>query len=391
MKSKRWLVHLVYLPMILMLFCTIGWVNHARMRAVERLRQEQEETRSTQLRAFARLCGELSGDLYSASEADSLRIYLSKITEVQTAAGQALLLLSEDGRQTPWITFWQSLGSYADKETDAALQRNKPPEDRANLLLLAEVCEWLAEHPESILDETTESLPDHLKLPTLQTVYAVDEKETLRVARRALRISSGLTELSGGPPGIRSYGCTNARVDVLADGRLLYLSLRLPVKEGQIGRDRAAEVFSDFLDREGFGAMQIIDLYQEEDEYRGKLAPLVKTPRLGRIPDLDRTIEIACTAWSGTVCYFSAGRYFSPSEYGGVQGTVDDDKIESLALERGARIGDAFLYRGVICRPLIYERGGITGRAVLCVNAATGEEVDLFYTAHRRYGDRVLY
>lgn len=391
MKTKRWRTHAVYSIVILSLLCAIMGLYHARERAVNRLETAESNAKNAQLRAFARLCGELSGDLYSAAEADTLRLYLSKLTEVQTAAGQALLLLSEDGRQTPWITFWQSLESYADGETDATLQRQSPPDDRSNLTMLAEVAEWLSANPQALLDESTQSLPDELKLPTLQTVYSVDEKETLRVARRALDVSGGLTELIGGPPGVRSYGCANARVDVTTGGQLLYLSLRLPTKDGQIGNDRAAEVFAEFLEQEGFGVMQIIDLYREGDEYRGKLAPMVKTPQAGRIPDLDRTVEIACTAWSGTVCYFSAGRYFSLSGTGNAQGLLNDDRIEALALEKGARIGDAFLYRGLICRPLIYEKGGFSGRAVLCVDASTGEAVDLFYTSHGRYGKRALF
>lgn len=391
MKLKKWTVHAVYLVVILTLLFGLWGMNRLRSNAVHRLEQVDLQKRSDQLRAFSRLCGELAGDLYSAAEADSRRLYLSKIIEVQTAAGQALLLLSENGRQTPWITFWQSLSSYADQEVEATLNRNEPPEDRNNLRMLGEIAEWLVAHPETLLDETTESLPDDLKLPTLQTVYAVDESQTLRVARRALKLSGGLTRQTGGPPGVRSYGCSNARVDVLTSGQLLYLSLRLPIKEGEIGSERAAEAFRAFLTQEGFGGMQIIDLYREGAEYHGKLAPLVRTPQLGRIPDLDRTVEIACTAWSGSICYFSAGRYFSSSAPTGGQGLINDDRIEALALERGARIGDAFLYRGVICRPLIYERVGFSGRAVLCVDASSGDEVDLFYTAHGRYGKEALY
>ena len=391
METKRWGMHAFYLLVIVTLLIGIGWLGRGRIRADETQRRKEEARQADLLLGLSRLCGELSGDLYSAVEADTQRLYLSKLTEIRTAAGQALVLLSANGRQTPWISFWQSLESYSSGEADSALERGAPPEDRSNLTMLAEVAQWLSDHPETILDETTESLPDELKLPTLQTAYAVDEKQTLSVARRALNVRGGLTELSGGPPGVRSYGCSNARVDVLQSGELLYLSLNLPVGEGQIDRDRAAEVFADFAEQEGFGKVQIIDLYVEGNEYRGKLAPLVKTTQLGRIPDLDRTLEIACTAWSGTVCYFSAGRYFSPSEYAGTQGMIDDGKIEALALDMGARIGGTFLYRGRICRPLISERIGFAGRAVLCVDAVTGVEVDLFYVSHERYGEKVLY
>ncbi|MBQ8288543.1 MAG: hypothetical protein IJX76_07220 [Clostridia bacterium] len=391
MKTKRWGMHAFYLLVILTLLIGIGWLGRGQSRANEILRREEAQRQADLKLGLSRLCDELSGDLFSAAEADSQRLYLSKLTEIRSAAGQALVLLSANGRQTPWISFWQSLENYSAREADSALERGTPPEDRSNLTMLAEVAQWLSAHPETILDETTESLPDELKLPTLQTTYAVDEKKTLQVARRALNVRGGLTELSGGPPGVRSYGCANARVDVLQSGELLYLSLRLPTGEGLIDRDRAAEVFADFAEQEGFGKVQIIDLYAEGDEYHGRLAPLVKTPQLGRIPDLDRTIDIACTAWSGTVCYFSAGRFFSPSEYAGTQGMIDDEKIEAMALDIGARIGEAFLYRGRICRPLISERIGFAGRAVLCVDAVTGAEVDLFYVSHERYGERVLY
>ena len=391
MKAIKFGMHAFYLLIIVTLLVGMAWLGGGRSRARDALRLEEERRQTDLLRGVSRLCGELSGDLYSAAEADSQRLYLSKLTEIRTAAGQALVLLSADGRQTPWISFWQSLEGYTDTEVSNALHRGAPPEDRSNLTMLAEISKWLSAHPEAVLDETMESLPDQLRLPTLQTAYSVDEKKTLQVACRALDVRGGLTRLPGGPPGVRSYGCTNARVDVMQSGELLYLSLHLPTGEGQIGRERAAEVFTEFAQREGFGTVQVIDLFLEGDEYHGRLAPLVKTAELGRIPNLDRTLEIACTAWSGTVCYFSAGRYFSRSEYSGSQGLINEEKIEALALEKGARIGAAFLYRGRICRFLVSERVGFTGRTVLCVDASTGEEIDLFYVSYERYGERALY
>lgn len=391
MQKRRWVLHIVYLLVIVTLFSGMWGLNRARLRAKETLRSSEEQRQDDLRRAFGRLCTELSGDLYSAAEADSQKLYLSKLTEVQTAAGQALLLLSENGRQTPWITFWQSLESYSDREVDQTLERGAPPDDRKNITLLAQLASWLSAHPEVLLDETTESLPEGLELPTLQTAYAVSEEKTQKVARRALGIRGGLTELTGSPPGMRSYACNNARVDVLQSGELIYLSLRLKQGNGQIERERAGEVFTVFAEQEGFGKVQIIDLYLEDELYRGVLAPLQYTAELGRIPDLDRTIEIACTAWSGKICYFSAGRYFTVKESERTPGITDASKLEELARSRGARIGEAFLYRGRICRPLIYERVGFSGRAVLCVDVATVQEVDLFYSPHARFGEKVIF
>jgi hypothetical protein len=313
------------------------------------------------------------------------------MTQVQIAVGQAELLLRNNGRQTPWITFWESLGRYAASELEHALDATSLPTDRVNLKQLAEVTEWLSKHPGVLLDETTESLPDELKLPTLQTAYAIEEAKTRNVARRVLGVRGGLTYRENGPPGVRSYTCANARVDVLQSGELFYFSLRLKQGEGSISKEAAAEAFVRFAKQEGFGNVQIIDLYLEDGLYRGQLAPLSSTARFGKVPDLDRTLEIACTPWNGRICYFSAGRYFTFREQGREQGAVSESKIEALAKERGARIGPAFLYRGRICRPLIYERGGFAGRTILCVDTANAQSVDLFYLPHARVGKTVLF
>ncbi len=391
MKQKSWILHFVYLLVIATLFTCILGINYARLRTKTQLRDHELVAAKDLRQAFARLCTELSGDLYSAVEADDRRLYLSKLVQVQTAVGQAQLLLSNHGRQTPWITFWESLGRYAESEMNRVLETEILPTDRTNLKQLAELNEWLSEHPEVLLDETTESLPDELRLPTLQTAYAVEEAQTRIVACRVLGVRGGLTYRENGPPGVRSYTCANARVDVLQSGKLFYFSIRLKQKEGTISQEAAAESLLKFAKQEGFGNVQIIDLYIEDGLYRGKLAPLSMTESFGKVPDLDRTLEIACAAWNGRICYFSAGRYFTFGEHGRDQGSVSESKIEALAKERGARIGPAFFYRGRICRPLIYERGGLTGRTILCVDAATAQSVDLFYLPHARVGEKVLF
>ena len=391
MKEHRWIVHGVYLLVIGTLLVGVLGLNRARLGVRSQLNREEQTRQDDLRRAFARLCSELSGDLYSAVETDQVRLYLSKMTQVQTASGQALLLLSEDGRQTPWITFWESLGRYSEKEISGVLETSVLPTDRQNLTQLAEVVAWLSANPGVLLDETTESLPDDLQLPTMQTAYGVAESKTRSVAMRVLGVRGGLTYRENGPPGVRSYLCNNARVDVLQSGELFYLSLRLKQRQGKITPEEASEALLQFAKREGFGDLQMIDLYIEDGLYRGKLAPLSNTAEFGKIPDLDRTLEIACTIWNGRICYFSAGRYFTAEEPSGQPGAVSESKIETLAKEHGARIGPPFVYRGRICRPLIYERGGFAGRAVLCVEAANGNTVDLFYVPHARVEGKALF
>ncbi len=391
MKHKRPGVHICYLLVILTLVCGIVWLWQQRSRTRAAALQREESRQSDLASGMARLCSGLSGDLYSAADAPSPRLYAAKLVRIRAAAGQALVLLSANGRQTPWISFWQSLEDYADQAVADLLESDRLPEDRQTLRLLAELTAWLADHPAAALEEDADALPDDLKLPTLQSAYAVEEKKTLQVAMRALGVRGGLSALSGTPPGVRSYGCSNARVDVLQSGSLLYLSLRLPTKPGSIGSARAAEVFSAFAKQEGLGKVEIIDLYRMGDHYYGRLAPTVKTAEAGVIPDLDRSVEIACTAWSGTVCYFSAGRYYTPRPSKGQGGALAEAQIEAMAAEKGARIGPPFLYSGRICRPLIAERLGFAGRVVHCIDAVTLEEVDLFYVSHSRYGERALY
>ena len=237
MKQKSWILHFVYLLVIVTLFTCIWGLNYARLRAKTQLRDQEMATENDLRQAFARLCTELSGDLFSAVEADDRKLYVSKMTQVQTAVGQAQLLLSNNGRQTPWITFWESLGRYAASELEQALEMTTLPTDRENLKQLAEVTAWLSQHPGVLLDETTESLPDELKLPTLQTAYAIEEAKTRTVARRVLGVRGGLTYRENGPPGVRSYTCANARVDVLQSGELFYFSLQLKQGEGSISKE----------------------------------------------------------------------------------------------------------------------------------------------------------
>lgn len=395
MKQSHWITHTVYLLVISTLLVGVGGLNHARLTAKAELRSVEKAKQDDLKMAFGRLCTELSGDLYSAVEADNFKLYLTKMTQVQTAAGQALLLLSEDGRKTPWIAFWESLGRFAESEMDQVLEKSILPSDRLNLTQLAELAEWLSAHPDVLLDETTKSLPEGLHLPTLQTAYAVEEAKTRKVARRVLGVREGLTYRENGPPGVRSYVCNNARVDVLQSGELFYFDLQLKPGKGEITSEEAGKAFLQFAKQEGFVNIQIVDLYLEDGLYRGVLAPMGYTAELGKIPDLDRTLEIACTAWNGRICYFSAGRYYMSNEEYRFRGMISEKKIEAMAKDRGARIGDPFLYRGRVCRPLIYERGGIAGRAVLCVDASNGNSLDLFYVPHARKtyssGERVLF
>ena len=122
MKQSRWITHTVYLLVISTLLAGVWGLNHARLNAKAQLRSVENAKQDDLKMAFGRLCTELSGDLFSAVEADNLKLYLTKMTQVQTASGQALLLLSEDGRKLRgshfgnrwadlqkgrWIRYWR--------------------------------------------------------------------------------------------------------------------------------------------------------------------------------------------------------------------------------------------------------------------------------------------
>lgn len=391
MKIRRMGMHLFYGLVIVTLLIGMLWLNHLRSTAKEKLQQTEETQQATVLKAFRKLCAELSGDLYSIAEADTQKIYLMKLSQMQVASGQALLLLSENGRQTPWLTFWNSLETYLTREMEQVIESKPLKTDQRVWSELAAVMEWLSENPKALLDESTESLPDELRLPTLQTAYGVEEEKTLRTAERVLGVQGGLRTVKNTPPGIRSYACSNGRVDVLQSGELLYFTLRLKPKSGEISDAQAKQIFVEFINTQGFGKVELIDLYREDGLIRGKLAPLTVAEQLGSIPDLDRTMEIACTEWSGKVCYFSAGKYYTATKSTSEGLLLSEAKIEAIAAERGARVGLPFRYMGKICRPLIYQRGGFTGRSVLCIDATSGEAVDLFYVARPAVGEKILF
>lgn len=390
-RSHRWRMHLFYWLVIATLIAGIGWVNRLRTNSQMQLQRSENLLYRSLERSFASICGELSGDLYSAVEADSEKLYLRKLTEMQIGAGQALILLSENGRQTPWITFWQSMDTYLRQEHDRILDGGDYTREYSNLHTLAELFEWLSEHSAVILDESMESLPEELEIPTLQTAFGVDKKQTRQVAMRVLGVRGGLKEIDTTPPGICGYSCGNARVDVMQSGELLYFTASFEPKRGSIEDQTAAEIFLKFAQTEGFGKVKIIDLYREHSSIHATLAPLRQTGELGSVPDLDRTMEIACTEWSGRVCYFSAGRYFSSIGKTTIEKLLSASEIEQMALKKGARIGEAFYYHGKLCLPLVYERIGWSGRSILCVDASSGESVDLFYYPHPRVGKTALF
>lgn len=391
MKIRRIGMHLFYLLVIFTLLIGLFGLNRLRSSAKERLRETEEMHQKTQLTAFSRLCAELSGDLYSISEADTKKIYVMKLSEMQIASGQALLLLSENGRQTPWITFWQSLEAYLSREMERVIESEQIDADQRLWSDLAKVMGWLSENPKALLDESTESLPDDLRLPILQTAYGVEEEKTQRVAERVIGVRGGLRTIKNCPPGIRSYACTNGRVDVLQSGELLYFTLQLEPKTGETSDQEAEQIFLDFAKAQGLGMVALIDLYREDGLIRGKLAPMTVAEQLGKIPDLDRTMEIACTQWSGKVCYFSAGKFFTATKPAAVGLLLSEAKVEKIAAERAARVGPPFRYMGRVCRGLIYQRGGFAGRSVLCIDASTGEQVDLFYIARPSVGEKRLF
>ncbi len=382
-------VHLAYWVLLGTLLAGVWGLNQARLDARAQL-QAAETMRTRRMeRTLADLCAQLTDDLLGAAEAESGRMSRDKLTDIQSAAGQALLILSDEEQGSPWISFWQSLRQYAHERAEALPTGTVGKEDRTRLTDLAKLTLWLADHPSVLLDESTQSLPEGLILPTLQTAYAVEEGKTRRIAEEALGVRGGLRAVKNPPPGLRSYRCTNAGVDVLQSGQLIYLTLTLPEKSGDIGAAEAAVQLEAFARTAGIGRCLVAELSKEGAYYRGRLAPLRRT-EAGTIPDLDRTVEIACTAWSGRICYFAAGEYYAPVHYTPpVQETPSVD-LELLAHRRGAEIGAAFYYRGRICRPLIYGSRGFAGQTVLCVDALTGREVDLFYASSNN-GERVLF
>ena len=390
MKKMRWGIHSVYVLMIVTLLFGLLSMNRLRLSSKEKLTQTEETIHTAVLRSLSRLTEEMAGDLYSIAEADTKKIYVMKLSELQISTGQALLLLSENGRNTPWITFWQSLKTHLDLEIERVIESNTMEPNAKLWLEMADLMTWLSKNPKALMDESTDTLPDELKLPTLQTAYEIDEEKTLRVAERVFGVRGGLRKLENTPPGIRSYVCENGRADVLQSGELLYYNLSLKPKAGDIGEERAEEIFLEFAKKQGLG-VELIDLYREEDQIIGKMVPRVSVAQIGRIPDLDRTVEIACTKWSGRICYFSAGKYYTPTSLQTNGLFLPDHKLEEIAAQKGAKVGDPFRYRGRVCRPLIYQRGGYSGRSVLCIDAVSGGQVDLFYVFCPGIGEKKLF
>ena len=159
----------------------------------------------------------------------------------------------------------------------------------------------------------------------------------------------------------------------------------LKSKNGDIGDEKAVQILKDFAQNSGVGKVEVIDLRREDHMIIGKLVPTITVAQLGRIPDLDRTIEIACTAWSGKVCYFSAGKYYTASTVAANDLLLSESKIEKIATEKGAVAGEPFRYMGKICRPLIYPIRESAAQSVLCIDATSGEAVDLFYVYEQKH------
>lgn len=389
MKKRNYKLHLIYLLCITVL--TVGGIalfvlmRNARAELLMEARAADTLDREHLIGAIE----QAEGALRMAAHTESPAVYAAKMQQLAEGCAGAAILTEQRDPASVWGMFWARLSEFAEGEIASAIGTESVSPDRTLLNECANIMAKLKKEPEAIEGPLWE-LPKGLEMPSLQTEFSQGEEELRTTAAKLLGVSSGvLKKVDSGLPGIARYKCANAEIDLLISGKLVYLDLQLPPKEGNIGKSECIRRLTEFAGQEGYDKAEVVDLYENEGILWAKLVPTVKMTYFGSVKNLDRPLIAACTLWSGRVCHFevkaSQGIEESTDSISGVGGEIgiaaekllSEKRMKKLAEDKNATLGDAVICKGKLCRTLIVDEEADERTIHLYVDASDGSEREM--------------
>ncbi len=400
MKKRNVKVHLLYLLCIGVL-CIVGAALTVSMEGRrERIQAQISEIEANDRRQLVNAIEKAEGALRTAACTESPPIYVGKMQQLAEGCAGAELLTEKLSPSSPWRMFWGKLKEFASVQAERTAANAAADKtfsaDRILLNGYADILMKLKEQPEALSGPLWEDLPVSLSMPRFQTAFTVGEEQLKVRAAHVLGIRGGLLKKEETDmPGTARYGCANAQIDLLLSGKLVYLHLQLPQKEGHIEQAEGIQKLIDFAQREGYGITEVTDLYESNGLLWARLAPVVSVSPFGKIKNLDCPLLTACTLWSGRVCHFEVQAYEmnpdsdaidgeavlegdygtgseKPMPYGGT--LLSEHKLNKMAEARNALLGDTVICKGRICRTLLFNESNREGTVHLYLDAFDGSE-----------------
>lgn len=386
MKKRNVKVHIFY-----WLFIAALTIVSAAIIVMMHGREEKliARTQSAQILDRERLVsaiGQAESALRLAAHTASPSVYASKMQMLAEESAAAALLTEQMESASAWLIFWQRLSDFAEEEIERTVGTDRFSPDVLLLDRYADILGTLKESPDALKGALWEDLPEALSAPRLQTQFSLSADELRACAARALGVGDDLLKKEEIPmKGLARFHCSNAEIDLLISGQIVYLDLRLPRREGNIGKPAAIRRMCDFAEQEGYGKAEVIDLYEYEGILWAKMAPTVRVSELGNVKNMDCPLLAACTLWSGRVCHFEVN-ITQISEEGtagalSAQKRLSERKMEKLAAQRKASLGETVIWEGKLCRTLILDREVDGGVVYLYLDAENGHErgIELYY------------
>lgn len=386
MKKRNYKLHFIYLSCIASLTVISIAVIVLMRNEQSKLLAQKEEIETLDREQLIGSIEQAEEALRLASHTESAAVYASKLQQFAEGCAGAALLTQQRDPSSAWGIFWTRLTDFAEGEITNAIGKVKVEPNSALIDSYADILAKLKRTPEAIDGPLWEDLPDELKIPNLQTEFSIGDDALKTTAAKKLKISGSLLKkVDSGMQGIARYRCSNAEIDLLISGQLVYLDLELPQREGNIGRTEGIRRLTEFVGEEGYSRTEVVDLYEHEGVLWAKMVPTVKVTHFGDVKNLDRPLIAACTLWSGRVCHFEVKPNLSSDSMFDVTGEVSisldqmlsEKRLKKLAEEKNATLGESVICRGKLCRTFILDREEDGGEVCLYVDVSDGSEREL--------------
>lgn len=381
MKKRSYIWHIAYLFCIVLI--AVGSIALImRMKTeMNTLKRRGEEIQALDREQLISSIDRAENALRMAAHCVSPSVYAAQMNAFSEGCAMAALLTEQSDPSSVWLILWRGLSDFAAREIERSVGEERVQPDGALIDSYADLLAKLSNSPEALEGPLWEDLPEGLGIPHFQTDFSLSHDQLKKNAAKLLNISEGLLkEVEIGMPGLVRYRLTNAEIDLLVSGQLVYFDLRLPQRAGRIGYEEGVQYLTDFASREGYPASEVIDLYEYDGILWAKLAPTVKVEPFGAVKNLDCPLIAACTLWNGRICHFEVrsdpSRLEQASDAGNDRSVklLSEKRMKALAEERNASLGEAVICKGTLCRTLVFEEEK-SGRCVsLYVDAIDGSE-----------------
>lgn len=387
MKKRNIKVHILYclfLGLLAIAFAASVRMMHGRE---EKLIAEMQTAQILDKERLVGAVGQAENALRLAAHTSNPVVYASKMQRLAEECTAAALLTERMESGSAWLIFWERLSDFAEHEIEQSISDEGFVPDTILLDRYADVLAALKQSPDALEGALWDDLPEALSAPRLQTQFSLSEDELRICAAKAIGVGDDLLKKDESPMrGVARFHCSNAEIDLLVSGQIVYLDLRLPRREGNIGRPAAIRRMLDFAEQEGYGNTRVIDLYEYQGVLWAKMVPSVEVAKFGKVKNLDCPLVVACTLWSGRVCHFECDVIQINGE-GGVADyaaakLLSDHKMAELAAERKASLGETVIWKGILCRTLVMDREADGGFVYLYLDASDGSErgIELYYS-----------